>query len=83
MDSNWTAERIRALGSTTDLPTLASILQCSRWKAYQMARTDQWAVSGIKIIRIGSTYKVSVPSILDVLGYADAPASGWPREIRL
>jgi hypothetical protein len=74
MDSTWTAERIRALGSTTDVPTLASILQCSRWKAYEMARTDQWAAAGIKIIRIGATYKVSVPSVLEVLGYADTPA---------
>jgi hypothetical protein len=73
MDSTWTAERIRALGPTTDVPTLASILQCSRWKAYQMARTNQWAAAGVKIIRIGATYKVSVPSVLEVLGYADTP----------
>lgn len=70
MEITWTPERIRALGPTTNLPTLASILRCSKWKAYQMARTGQWETTGIKIIRVGSTYKVAVPSILEVLGYA-------------
>jgi len=72
MEITWTPERIRALGPTTDLPTLASILRCSKWKAYQMARTDQWAAAGIRIIRVGSSYKVVVLSILEVLGYVEA-----------
>lgn len=69
-ERTWTPELIRALGPTTDVPTLAAIMRCSTWKAYQMARTDQWAASGIRIIRIGSGYKVSVASILEALGYA-------------
>ena len=29
-DSKWTPEAIRALGPTTDLPTLGAIFECSR-----------------------------------------------------
>lgn len=37
-----------------------------------MARTGEWEAAGVRIIRIGSCYKVGVPSILEVLGYSDA-----------
>lgn len=71
MTSNgtWTPEAIRALGPTTDLPTLGTIFECSRWKSYQMARQGEWEQVGIKVISIGSKYRVVVQSILDVLGY--------------
>ncbi len=69
--STWTAEAIQALGPTTDLPTLGSIFDCSRWKAYQMARTGEWEKLGVKIVRLGSKYRVIVPSVLEVLGYVD------------
>lgn len=72
MDTTWTPERIRALGPTTNLRTLAAILGCSLGKAYQMARAGQWEAAGINIIRLGSSYKVAVPSILEVLGYDKA-----------
>ncbi len=65
--TTWTSEAIRALGPTTDLPTLGSIVGCSRWKAYQMARTGEWEKVGVKIVKLGSRYRVIVPSILDVL----------------
>ena len=67
--NRWTQEAIRALGPTTDLPTLGTIFECSRWKAYQMARQGEWARLGIKVLSIGSKYRVVVQSILDVLGY--------------
>jgi hypothetical protein len=71
MTSNgtWTAEAIRALGPTTDLPTLGAIFECSRWKSYQMARHREWEQIGIKVIPIGCKYRVVVQSILEVLGY--------------
>lgn len=72
----WTPEAIRALGPTTDLPTLSLIFDCSRWKAYEMARTGEWETIGVKIVRLGSKYRVIVPSILDVLGYPEAVATG-------
>ena len=73
--STWTAEAIQALGPTTDLPTLGSIFDCSRWKAYQMARTGEWEELGVKIVRLGSKYRVTVLSILQVLGYADSASA--------
>jgi hypothetical protein len=71
MTSNgtWTPEAIRGLGPTTDVPTLGAIFECSRWKSYQMARHGEWERVGIKVIPIGSKYRVVVQSILDVLGY--------------
>jgi hypothetical protein len=78
--NKWTQEAIRALGPTTDLPTLGTIFECSRWKAYQMARHGEWGRLGIKVLSIGSKYRVVVQSILDVLGYGpadmDRPADG-------
>ena len=68
--TKWTPEAIRALGPTTDLPTLAAIVECSRWKSYQMAQHGEWERIGIKVIPIGSKYRVVVQSILDVLGYS-------------
>jgi len=83
MTSNgtWTPEAIRALGPTTDLPTLGTIFECSRWKSYQMARQGEWERVGIKVISIGSKYRVVVQSILDVLGYGhgDGGAQEAPR----
>jgi len=80
----WTPEAIRALGPTTDLPTLGTILECSRWKSYQMARHGEWERVGIKIIPIGSKYRVVVQSILDVLGYgcSDAGTQEAPGRMR-
>jgi hypothetical protein len=74
MTSNgeWTPEAIRALGPTTDLPTAGDIFQCSRWKSYQMARNGEWEQLGIKVLPIGSKYRVVVQSILNVLGYGSA-----------
>jgi len=82
-NGTWTPEAIRALGPTTDLPTLGTIFKCSRWKSYQMARQGEWERVGIKVIPIGSKYRVVVQSILDVLGYGDAgtqpPSARPPR----
>jgi len=69
-ESQWTPDAIRALGPTTDLPTLGAIFECSRWKAYQMARQGKWEQVGIRVLSIGSKYRVVVQSILDVLGYS-------------
>ena len=66
----WTPAAIRSLGlgPTTDLLTLGSIFGVSRWKAYQMRRDGRWEQLGIKIIPVGSHYRVSTASILTVLG---------------
>ena len=80
MTSQWTPEAIRALGATTDLPTLGSILGVSRWKAYKMAQAGEWEEVGIRIVPIGSKYRVAVQSILEVLGYSDPADPGNGHE---
>jgi hypothetical protein len=71
--SQWTPEAIRALGATTDLPTLGSIFGLGRWRSYQMAHTGEWEQAGIRIIPVGARYRVAVQSILDVLGQGAPP----------
>jgi hypothetical protein len=72
--STWTPEEIRALGVTTNLPTLGEIFRVSRTRAYQMAHTGEWEQAGIRIVPLGSKYVVAVQSILEVLGHGDAGA---------
>jgi len=67
MTIQWTPEAIRALGATTDLPTLGEIFGLSTWRSREMAKTGEWEQAGIRILKIGSRYRVTVPSILDVL----------------
>ena len=73
MNSQWTPEAIRALGATTDLPTLGSIFGLSTWRSRQMAHTGEWEQAGIRILKIGKRYRVAVPSILNVLGNGGTP----------
>jgi hypothetical protein len=80
MTIQWTPEAIRALGATTDLPTLGSIFGLGRWRSYQMAHTGEWEQAGIHIIRIGARYRVTVQSILDVLTQGSTPGAGASRE---
>jgi hypothetical protein len=75
MTSEWTPEAIRALGATTDVPTLGDIFGLGRWRSYQMARTGEWEQAGIRIIAIGVRYRVAVQSILDVLVIGGAPGT--------
>jgi len=76
----WTPEAIRALGATCDLPTLGKIFGISRSRAYQMAHTGEWQQAGIRIIPLGTKYRVVVQSILEILGHGDAgPGPGLPR----
>jgi hypothetical protein len=84
MTIQWTPEAIRALGATTDLPTLGEIFGLSTWRSREMAKTGEWEQAGIRILKIGSRYRVTVPSILDVLGVPGddgTPADGeTPRD---
>ena len=75
MTSQWTPEAIRALGATTDLPTLGSIFGLSTWRSRQMAHTGEWEQAGIRILKIGNRYRVAVPSIVDVLSNGGTPGT--------
>jgi hypothetical protein len=80
MTSQWTPEAIRDLGATTDLPTLGSIFGLSTWRSRQMARTGEWEQTGIHIIKIGNRYRVTVPSILNVLSNGGTPGTGTDQK---
>jgi hypothetical protein len=58
-------EAVRALGITTDVETAGSILGIGRSKAYALAKAGRFPA---KTIRVGRSYVVSVPAILELLG---------------
>jgi hypothetical protein len=60
----WTEQRIRALGTVTDLPTAARILGLGRALAYELAKNDDFPVP---VIRVGTRYRVPVAPILAAL----------------
>jgi predicted DNA-binding transcriptional regulator AlpA len=60
----WTAERIRALGPVTDVPTAAAIFGLSRSVAYDLARTGDLPVP---VLRFGGRYRIPVAAILTAL----------------
>ncbi|MBW6433076.1 helix-turn-helix domain-containing protein [Actinoplanes hulinensis] len=63
--TSWTVEAVRDLGLTTDIETAASILGIGRSKAYALAKEGDFPV---RIIRVGRSYLVPVPAILELLG---------------
>jgi hypothetical protein len=66
----WTADTIRALGTTTDVVTAGQILGLSRNCAYRLARSGRFPVP---IIRAGVQYRVPVHAILTALHLDTAP----------
>jgi hypothetical protein len=62
--AGWTAQRIRALGAVTDLPTAGAILGLSRSVAYDLAARDQFPVP---VIRAGTRYRIPVAALLSAL----------------
>jgi hypothetical protein len=80
MNSTWTPETIRGLGATTDLPTLGRIFRIGRDKSYRLARTGEWEQAGIQLVRIGNDIRVTVASILTVLGHPDTQVTSPPAD---
>lgn len=68
---SWTADEVRALGLTTDLPTAGSILGISEGQARQLERRGEFVVP---ILRLGKLKRVSVPALLRFLE-ADVPTT--------
>ncbi|MEV1107809.1 MULTISPECIES: helix-turn-helix transcriptional regulator [unclassified Micromonospora] len=70
----WTTQRIRALGTVTDLGTAARIFGLSRSVAYDLAKRDRFPVP---VLRFGTRYRVPVAAILTALHLptADDPGS--------
>jgi hypothetical protein len=62
--SQWTPQRIRALGAVTDVVTAGTILGLSRSVAYHLAAHGAFPVA---VIRAGSRYRVPVAALLTAL----------------
>jgi hypothetical protein len=72
---SWTPERIRALGSVTDIATAGQILGLSRSTAYALAADDTFPVP---VLRVGSGYRVPVAGLLAALHIPLAPPGPAP-----
>jgi len=59
-----TTAQLRA-NATVDLMTAARALGLGRTKAYELARRDDFPC---RVIRIGDTYRVPTPGLLELLG---------------
>jgi hypothetical protein len=51
--------------ATVDLMTAAAALRIGRTKAYQLAQHDEFPC---RVIRVGDTYRVPTPGLLELLG---------------
>jgi predicted DNA-binding transcriptional regulator AlpA len=71
----WTAEKIRALGASTDLATAAQIFGLSLATAYRLVKRNAFPVP---VIRAGGHYRVPVAPILAALQLAPGPDTGAP-----
>jgi hypothetical protein len=72
---SWTPERIRALGSVTDVATAGQILGLSRSTAYALAGDDLFPVP---VLRVGSGYRVPVAGLLAALHIPLVPDNAIP-----
>jgi hypothetical protein len=61
-----TTAQLRA-SATVDLMTAARALGLGRTKAYELARRDEFPC---RVIRIGDTYRIPTPGLLELLGLA-------------
>jgi hypothetical protein len=62
--------------ATVDLMTAAAALGMGRSKAYELARSDRFPC---RVIRIGETYRIPTPGLLELLGVApETPTAARP-----
>ncbi|MGI5180157.1 helix-turn-helix domain-containing protein [Dactylosporangium sp. CA-152071] len=66
----WTAERIRALGTVTTVPTAAAIFGLSRSVAYDLIKTGTFP---LPVLRFGRRYRIPVTAILTALHMPTEP----------
>ena len=67
----WTPERIRALGTVTNVATAGAIFGLHRSVAYDLAKSGTFPVP---VLRIGNRYRVPVAAILTALHLPVEPA---------
>jgi hypothetical protein len=61
--------------ATVDLMTAAAALGLGRTRAYELARRGAFPC---RVIRIGDTYRIPTPGLLELLGVTDSPATARP-----
>lgn len=61
----WTVDQMRALGTTTDVPTAGAILGIGRTKSYDLAKQGLFPVP---VLHIGRRLLVPVSHLLILLG---------------
>lgn len=66
----WTAERLRALGPTINVPTAASILNISRGTAYELARRDALPC---RVLHLGRRLVIPTAALLQALQVPEGP----------
>jgi len=67
-----TIAQLRA-APTVDLMTAARALGLGRTKAYELARRDEFPC---RVIRIGDSYRIPTPGLLELLGLAPEERAG-------
>jgi hypothetical protein len=65
MSAKWTRETIEALGPTTDVPTLASVLGIGEWPIYEAIRRGEWDLT--RVLRLGRAIKIPTHDIVTLL----------------
>jgi hypothetical protein len=60
--------QLRSGPPSLDLLTAAAVLGIGRTRAYELARRGEFPV---RVFRIGTTYRVPVTALLDLLGIAE------------
>jgi hypothetical protein len=73
-----TTAQLRA-SATVDLMTAAAALGLGRTKAYELARRDEFPC---RVIRIGDTYRIPTPGLLELLGVAPEEPRGLLPALR-
>ena len=63
--TTWTPDAVRQLGLTTSVATAGAIIGVGRSRAYQLAKTNQFPVS---VLRVGRRYLVPTTALLALLG---------------
>jgi len=62
--------------ATVDLMTAAAALGLGRTRAYQLVQRDEFPC---RVIRIGDTYRVPTPGLLELLGVTAEPPAATTR----
>ena len=75
----WSADRIHALGTVTDVPTAAAIFGLSRSVAYDLVKAGTFPVP---VLRFGSRYRIPVAAILAALHMPPTPAADGAHPAR-